>query len=183
MILDTNILHTQHQADLWLWRGTVSALVLASVAGLWLGATTANLSSESEKLEGELGRVANELQVAEERYRDRMKRLPAGIDKSLESLSRLPAYRGQSSASLLYHLEKRLPREVFLSRLRHDRAQGRVTLEARTDDGRSVSRLLTALGEVDGAHRVRMLGQERTEDGAIVVTITFSQGRDNAPVQ
>lgn len=158
------------------------ALLLAGASSFPLAIHLAGLQAEAEALDGALVTVESELTRAEEEYAMRMERLPEGIGSALASLSSLPTHKGSSTASLLYQLEKLLPRQMYLSQLHHDRLTGAVTLEARTRDGASVPELLRKLEQVDGIAAVRMLGRESAEDGAVVVRISFSQAREGSGV-
>lgn len=182
MIFDTNFLQGRHRAERWLRRGAQVALLLAGASAFPLAMHQTGLHAEAEALDGALERVEGELVRAEQEYGMRMEKLPDGIGSALASLSSLPTHKGTSTASLLYQLEKLLPRQMHLSQLRHDRVTGAVTLEARTRDGASVPELLKKLEQVDGIAAVRMLGRESAEDGAVVVRISFTQAGEDSGV-
>lgn len=182
MIFDTNFLHRQHRADHRVRRITQVSLLLAGALAISLVVHVAGLHAESEALDEALEAVEGDVAGAEQEYAMRMERLPEGIGGALESLSSLPTHRGSSTASLLYRLEKLLPREMYLAQIRHDRTSGAVTLEARTRDGASVSELLRKLEQVDGIDAVRMLGRESAEDGTVVVRVSFTQARGDSGV-
>lgn len=183
MIFDTNFLHAEHRTDRWLRRGTLVALLFAGTAGIALVMHVARLHAESQALDGALEALGDDMARAEQEYAMRMERLPDGIGSALGSLASLPTHTGTSTASLLYQLEKLLPREMYLVQLRHDRITGGVTLEARTRDGGSVSGLLRKLEQVEGITAVRMLGRESADDGAVVVKVSFIQAREDSGVR
>lgn len=180
MIFDTNFLQGEHRAEQWLRRGTQMALAIATAFAIGLAIRLSGMHSDAAALDQALDKLQGQTELAKKEYDMRMEGLPDGIGRSLESLSALPTYQGRSTSALLYQLEKRLPREMYLSQFRHDRIVGTVTLEARTRDGAAVSELLKNLEEVDGVTAVRMLGRESGDDGGVVVRVSFREGKESS---